>query len=333
MVEAYAVFEPKGELKPYKYELEKLLPNEVVIDVLYCGLCHSDLNMIDNDWGISTYPLVAGHEVIGKVSELGSEVMNFTIGQNVGLGWHCDYCHNCDECNDDDHNLCKKAQGTIIDHYGGFATKVKADFQSIVSIPDSIDLESAGPLFCAGVTVFNPLLQYDIKAGSKVGVIGIGGLGHLAIQFLNAWGCEVTAFTTSESKKQEALDLGATYVLNSSDKSEIKKAIAKFDFIISTVDVKLNWNLYLRTLKTRGRMHFVGIPLESLNIDVLTLMIGQKSISGSQVGSPSTIAKMLEFASLHKIKPIIEKYEFKDINKAIDRLRSGKSHYRIVLHR
>ena len=333
MVEAYAVFEPKGELKPYKYELEKLLPNEVVIDVLYCGLCHSDLNMIDNDWGISTYPLVAGHEVIGKVSELGSEVTNFTIGQNVGLGWHCDYCHNCDECNDDDHNLCKKAQGTIIDHYGGFATKVKADFQSIVSIPDSIDLESAGPLFCAGVTVFNPLLQYDIKAGSKVGVIGIGGLGHLAIQFLNAWGCEVTAFTTSESKKQEALDLGATYVLNSSDKSEIKKAIAKFDFIISTVDVKLNWNLYLRTLKTRGRMHFVGIPLESLNIDVLTLMIGQKSISGSQVGSPSTITKMLEFASLHKIKPIIEKYEFKDINKAIDRLRSGKSHYRIVLHR
>lgn len=333
MVEAYAVFEPKGELKPYKYELGKLLPNEVVIDVLYCGLCHSDLNMIDNDWGISTYPLVAGHEVIGKVSELGSEVTHFTIGQNVGLGWHCDYCHTCEECNDGNHNLCKKAQGTIIDHYGGFATKVKADFQSIVSIPDSIDLESAGPLFCAGVTVFNPLLQYDIKAGSKVGVIGIGGLGHLAIQFLNAWGYEVTAFTTSESKKQEALDLGATYVLNSSDKSEIKKVIAKFDFIISTVDVKLNWNLYLRTLKTRGRMHFVGIPLESLDIDVLTLMIGQKSISGSQVGSPSTISKMLEFASLHNIKPIIEKYEFKDINKAIERLRSGKSHYRIVLHR
>lgn len=333
MVEVYAVFEPKGTLKPYKYEFGKLLPNEVVIDVLYCGLCHSDLNMIDNDWGISTYPLVAGHEVIGKVSELGSEVTHFTIGQNVGLGWHCDYCNNCKECNNDDHNLCKKAQGTIIDHYGGFATKVKAGFQSIVSIPDSIDLESAGPLFCAGVTVFNPLLQYNIKAGSKVGVIGIGGLGHLAIQFLNAWGCEVTAFTTSESKKQEALDLGATYVLNSSDKSEIKKAIAKFEFIISTVDVKLNWNLYLRTLKTRGRMHFVGIPLESLDIDVLTLMIGQKSISGSQVGSPSTISKMLEFASLHNIKPIIEKYNFKDINKAIERLRSGKSHYRIVLHR
>ena len=176
------------------------------------------------------------------------------------------------------------------------------------------------------------MVQYNINTGSKVAVIGIGGLGHLAIQFLNAWGCEVTAFTSSEDKKKEALDLGAKYVLNSSDRKEVKKAISKFDLIISTVDVKLDWNLYLRTLKAHGRMHFVGIPLESIDVDVLSLMLGQKSISGSQVGSPSMISKMLEFASLHNIKPIIEKYHFKDINKAIARLRSGKAHYRVVLH-
>jgi len=331
MVQGFAVFEEKGDLKPFSYELGKLLPQEVIVDVLYCGLCHSDLNMIDNDWGISTYPLVPGHEVVGKISQIGSDVTHLSVGQNVGLGWHCGYCNDCEPCGDKEHNLCSQAKGTIIGHHGGFADTVKADANSVVVIPDSIELSTAGPLFCAGVTVFNPLVQYDIKPSSKVAVIGIGGLGHLAVQFLNAWGCEVTAFTSSQSKEKEALELGAKYTLNTNKKDEIKTALNKFDFIISTVDVNLNWNLYLRTLKPKGRLHFVGIPPENLDINLMSLMVGQKSISSSQVGSPQMIAQMLEFASSHNIQAIIEEYPMTEINEAIKRLRSGKTHYRIVL--
>jgi len=223
---------------------------------------------------------------------------------------------------------------------------VRAAANSVVPVPDGVDLESAGPLFCAGITVFNPLVQFDIKPTDKVAVIGIGGLGHLALQFLNAWGCEVTAFTSSEEKKKEALSLGAHHTLNSRDQGEIESAAACFDLIISTVNVKLDWNLYLGTLNPRGRwnlylgtlnprgrLHFVGATLDPLDINAFSLIMGQWSVSGSPVGSPSTIARMLEFSSLHNIKPVIEKFSFDDINEAITRLRSGQTHYRIVLHR
>jgi len=208
---------------------------------------------------------------------------------------------------------------------------VRAAADSVIPIPDGIDLESAGPLFCGGITVFNPLVQFDVKPTDKAAVIGIGGLGHLALQFLNAWGCEVTAFTSSADKRKEALGFGAHHTLNSRDQKEIEAAAGHFDLIISTVNVKLDWNLYLGTLNPRGRLHFVGATLEPLDIGVFSLIMGQRSISGSPVGSPATIAKMLKFASLHNIKPIIEKFSFDDINAAIARLRSGKAHYRIVL--
>jgi len=172
--------------------------------------------------------------------------------------------------------------------------------------PDGIDLESAGPLFCGGITVFNPLVQFGIKPTDKVAVIGIGGLGHMALKFLNAWGCEVTAFTSTASKKKEALSLGAHHTLNSRDENEIKGAAGRFDYILSTVNVKLDWNLYLGTLAPRGRLHFVGATLEPLDIGVFSLIGAQRSVSGSPVGSPATIAKMLDFANLHQIKPEIE---------------------------
>ena len=203
----------------------------------------------------------------------------------------------------------------------------------MVPIPEGIDLESAGPLFCAGITVFNPLVQFDVKPTDKVAVIGIGGLGHLALQFLNAWGCEVTAFTSSEAKRQEALNLGAHHTLNSREQAEIEGAAGRFDLIVSTVNVKLDWNLYLGTLKPRGRLHFVGATLDPLDIGVFALIMGQRSVSGSPVGSPATIARMLEFARLHDIRPVVEQFSFDNINEAIERLRSGQAHYRIVLHR
>ncbi|MCL4149581.1 UNVERIFIED_CONTAM: hypothetical protein GTU68_038842 [Idotea baltica] len=287
--------------------------------------------MIDNAWGITQYPLVPGHEVVGCVKQVGEQVTAVKVGQKVGLGWHSGYCNNCQHCANNDHNLCAAAQPTVVGHHGGFADTVRADANSLVLIPDGIDLASAGPLFCAGITVFNPLVQFDIKPTDKVAVIGIGGLGHLAVQFLNAWGCDVTAFTSSENKQQEALDLGAHRTLNTKDESAVAASAGQFDLIISTVNVALDWNLYINTLAARGRLHFVGAVLEPLDIQVFALLMGQRSISGSPVGSPAVIAEMLDFALRHDIKPMIETFAFDDVNAAVERVRSGQAHYRVVL--
>ena len=333
MIKAYAAHEPKGKLQAFEYDPGALQADEVEIDVQFCGICHSDVSMIDNEWGMTQYPLVAGHEVVGTISQIGKQVKDLEVGQTVGLGWHAGYCNVCEPCHTGDHNLCAASQATIVGHHGGFADKVRAQARSVVPIPQGIDLESAGPLFCGGVTVFNPLVQFDIQPTDKVAVIGIGGLGHMALQFLNAWGCEVTAFTSSEDKKKEALEMGAHHTLNSRDAKAIKAAAGHFDLILSTVNVKLDWNVYLGALKPRGRLHFVGATLDPLEINVFSLMMGQRAISGSPVGSPATITKMLEFAKRHDIKPVIEKFSFDRINEALDRLRSGNVHYRIVLHR
>ena len=330
-INAYAALEAGGEFKPFSYEVGELQPNEVEIDVLYCGICHSDLSMVENEWGISQYPLVAGHEVIGKIAAVGSKVQNLEEDMTVGLGWHAGYCGHCHPCKTGDQNLCGQSQPTIVAHHGGFADKVRADAASVVKIPEGIDIEAAGPLFCGGITVFNPLVQFDVKSTDKVAVIGIGGLGHIALQFLNAWGCDVTAFTSSDSKREEALSMGAHKTLNSRDQREIESAVDSFDFIISTVNVKLDWNLYLNTLKPKGRLHFVGATLEPLDVSVFALLSGQKSISGSPVGSPTTIESMLEFSRLHKVKPQVEIYPMSKINEAFDQLRSGNTKYRIVL--
>lgn len=333
MIKAYAAESANSPLTRYEFEPGPIKSDEVEIEVMYCGICHSDISMIDNEWGQSRYPLVAGHEVVGKVTQVGDTSTQFKVGQHVGLGWHAGYCNRCNECDSGDHNLCSRAQGTIIRRHGGFAEKVRAEANSIIPIPEGIDLAKAGPLFCGGITVFTPLVEFDIKPTDKVAVIGIGGLGHLALKFLNAWGCEVTAFTSSESKKTEALSLGAHRTLNSRDQDAIARAARKFDLIISTVNVKLDWNLYINTLKPRGRLHFVGATTAPLDISVFGLMSAQRSVSSSPVGSPATIKKMLEFAKLHQIEPQVETYPFEQINQALDHLRSGKAKYRIVLAR
>ncbi len=333
MIKAYAAFEPGGELKPFEYDPGALLPHEVEMDVQYCGICHSDLSVIDNAWGNAEYPLVAGHEVVGTITQMGDAVQHLSVGQTVGLGWHAGYCNVCAQCGRGDQNLCADPQATIVGHHGGFAEKVRAAADTVIPIPDGIELESAGPFFCGGITVFNPLVQFDVRPTDKAAVIGIGGLGHLALQFLNAWGCDVTAFTTSEAKRKEALRLGAHHTLDTGDSNAIESAAGRFDLILSTVNVKLDWNLYLGTLKPRGRLHFVGATLDPLDINVFALIMAQRSLSGSPVGSPSTMATMLEFAGRHNIRPVIETFGFDDINKAITHLRSGKTRYRIVLCR
>lgn len=333
MINAYAAFEPNGQLKPYQYDPGELADTDIEIEVSFCGICHSDLSMIDSEWMPTQYPIVAGHEVVGVISKLGDNVKGFDLGDNVGLGWHSAYCDRCSYCTSGDHNLCGKSRPTIVGRHGGFADKVRASASSVVKIPEGLELATVGPLFCAGVTVYNPLVQYEIKPTDKVAVIGIGGLGHVALQFLSAWGCEVTAFTSTSNKRDEALEMGAHHTIDSTDSDALKAATNRFDLIISTVNVTLDWNGYLGTLSPKGRLHFVGLVTEPLNIGVNALMRKQLSVSSSPIGSPSTIAQMLEFAMLHDIKPVTEIFPFSQINQALDHLRSGNARYRVVLEK
>ena len=331
MIKAYAAHEAGGKLQPFEYDPGPLGAHDVEIAVEHCGICHSDLSMLNNDWEMTQYPFVPGHEIIGTVAEKGDHVSHIRLGQRIGLGWHAGYCMTCHTCMSGDHNLCTQAQGTIIGRHGGFADKVRANASSVVALPDNIDPQSAGPLFCGGITVFNPLLQFNIQPSAKVAVIGIGGLGHIALQILNAWGCEVTAFTSNEAKKTEALTLGAHQTLDSRDPAKLEAATGQFDLILSTVDVKLDWNAYIATLRPKGRLHFLGATLEPLDIGVFPLILGQRSISGSPVGSPASLETMLDFVARHEIKPIVETYCFDQVNEALARLNSGEARYRVVL--
>lgn len=331
MINAYAAAEPGARLEPFQYDPGALRSDEVEIQVESCGICHSDLSMLQNDWGITTYPFVPGHEVIGLVADIGEDVGHLSVGQRVGLGWHSGYCMSCVSCLSGDHNLCATADQTIVGRHGGFADRVRARSTSVIPLPQGLDPVKAGPFFCGGITVFNPLLQFDLKPTARVGVIGIGGLGHLAIQFLEAWGCHVTAFTSSETKRKEALSLGAKDTINSRDADAIDAAASAFDLLLSTVNVKLDWNRYLATLRPKGRLHFLGVTLEPLDIQVTAMLAGQLSVSSSPVGSPRAIAHMLDFAARHEIEPTVETYKMKDVNEALERLHSGQARYRIVL--
>lgn len=333
MIHAYAAIEAGKPLQPFEYDPGVLSSNEVEIDVDFCGICHSDVSMVENEWGISRFPLVPGHEVVGTIAAKGQSVTNLGVGDKVGLGWHAGYCMTCSDCLRGDHNMCANAEATIVSHHGGFADKVRAQATSVLKLPEGLDLESAGPLFCGGITVFNPLIQFGIKPTDSVAVIGIGGLGHMALQFFNAWGCQVTAFTSSEAKTNEALELGAHTTINSRDPEALEAAAGQFDLVLSTVNVKLDWNKYIETLKTRGRLHLVGATLEPLDLNLFPMLLGQRSVSASPVGSPANIARMLEFAARHDIKPIIEKFPLDQVNEAIEHLKSGQARYRIVLTR
>lgn len=331
MIKAYAAFESGGKLQPFEYDPGPLGDHEVEIAIEYCGICHSDLSMLHNAWGITQYPFVPGHEIIGTIATKGAHVHNLSLGQRVGLGWHSGYCMTCHSCTSGDHNLCAQSESTIVGRHGGFADKVRANAASVVALPDSLNAQSAGPLFCGGITVFNPLLQFDVPPTAKVAVIGIGGLGHIALQFLRAWGCRVTAFTSSSDKKQEALAMGAHNVLDTGNPAELAAATSQFDLILTTVNVALDWNAYIATLRPKGRLHFLGVPLEPLDINVFPLISGQYSVSGSPVGSPASIETMLQFAAQHQIEPIIEIFHLDQANEALARLTSGHAKYRVVL--
>ncbi|MBC7795766.1 MAG: NAD(P)-dependent alcohol dehydrogenase, partial [Pyrinomonadaceae bacterium] len=247
-IKSYAAFEPKGKFEPFEFELGELGVEDVEIAVNYGGLCHSDLSMLNNEWRLTKYPFVAGHEAVGEVVAVGANAKNINVGDKVGLGWNSSSCQHCEQCLSGYQINCPNLEATIVNRHGGFAEKVRCHWSWAVKLPDALDLSKAGPLFCGGITVFNPFVQLDIKPTDKVGVIGIGGLGHLALQFADKWGCEVTAFTSDASKTDELKEMGADFVVNSRSDDELAKLKAKFDLIISTVNVTLNWNAYLTAL-------------------------------------------------------------------------------------
>ena len=332
IIRSYAALEPGQPLQPYDYDAGELKAHEVEVKVEYCGVCHSDLSMIDNEWGGAKYPLIAGHEVIGTITQLGSEARGLEVGQRVGIGWTADSCQHCDCCIGGKQVLCQNGTtATIVGHAGGFAETVRAGWQWVIPVPDDLNPEVAGPLLCGGITVFDPLLRHNIQGVHKVGVIGIGGLGHIAIKLAKAWGCEVTAFSSSPDKTQEILGMGAHQVINSRDKDQLKALRGQFDLIINTINVSLDWMPYFAALAPEGKFHTVGVVLEPLAVPAGVLIGGAKAVTGSPSGSPLALRQLLRFAARTQVEPTVEVFPMSQINEAIQHLRDGKARYRVVL--
>jgi uncharacterized zinc-type alcohol dehydrogenase-like protein len=329
-IKSYASYKKGEELKPYEFEAEEPGRYGVEIKISHCGICHSDIHMIDNDWMMSGYPLVPGHEIIGVVTKIGEDVKGLTIGQRVGVGWQSESCHVCEWCNSGMENLCGENKGTIVGRHGGFADFIITDSRFAFPIPEKMDSETTAPLLCGGITVYSPLKFFGAKPKDKIGVIGIGGLGHLAIQFAKAMGCEVTAFSSSPDKETEAKSFGAENFISSKDGNALKKAAGKLDFIISTVTANLDWVPFVTALKPTGRLNFVGASVGNLDIPV-GMLLQYKSVSGSMIGGRAMIAEMLEFASRNHVKAKTELFAFADVNKAIKKVRDNTIRYRAVL--
>ncbi|HEY5802667.1 MAG TPA: NAD(P)-dependent alcohol dehydrogenase [Lysobacter sp.] len=330
-IKAWASPAPGQPLALQDLDLGPLGAEEVEVDVEYCGICHSDLSMLANEWGMTRYPLVPGHEAIGRISALGPHAKGLQVGQRVGVGWTAETCMHCRECLSGAQNLCSTIQATIGGHHGAFAQKVRAHWAWAIPVPEGLDVASAGPLLCGGITVFKPFLAYDIKPTARVGVVGIGGLGHMAIKFAAAWGCDVTAFTSTAAKADEARSFGAHHVVASRDSSAIAAIAGSLDLLLVTVNVPMDWDAMVGTLAPKGRMHVVGAVLEPIPVAAFSLIMKQREISGSPTGSPTDIATLLDFAARHDIRPQVEMFPMNQVNEALKHLLDGKARYRIVL--
>ncbi|EMI52907.1 NADPH-dependent aldehyde reductase Ahr [Rhodopirellula sallentina] len=331
-IHAYAAQEKGGPFETYEYDPGELQSLDVEIEVESCGICHSDLSMLDNEWQLTQYPFVGGHEVIGRIAAMGEHVPHLEVGDRVGLGWTSRSCMHCDQCMSGDHNLCPTAEGTITHQHGGFADRVRCHWGWATKVPDGVDAVSAGPLLCGGLTVFNPLLQYNLSPTSKVGIVGIGGLGHMAIQFCDAWGCEVTAISRSRSKEDEARQLGADHFLATGEDGALESVKGHFDLILNTTDAELPWDAYIAALAPHGKLHTVGAA-PKIEATVFPMIMGQKSLSSSPTGSIAATRTMFDFVARHDIRPMTEVYPMSEINEAFDKLRNGSPRYRLVLTR
>jgi uncharacterized zinc-type alcohol dehydrogenase-like protein len=321
----------RGEtLKPFTYAAPELGEQDVRVAVSHCGVCHTDIQAIEDYYGITRFPLVPGHEIVGFVSGAGRGVSGMKAGDRVGIGWQARSCGACEWCLKGETQLCRKIEETtVMVPYGGFSSSVIADHRFVYPLPSSMPAEDAAVLMCAGLTVYSALQKYARSPGLKVAVLGVGGLGHLAIQFAHAFGCEVTAMSSSPNKKEQALGFGADRFLLSTDKDGMREAAYGFDLVLCTANHGIDWGTLLMSLKKRGRLLLVGFP--DIEMNSTDLVAHELSISGSLIGNPPLMRAMLSFAQEHGIRPMVEQMPMSRVNHALRKVRENKARYRIVL--
>ena len=340
-VSGYAAQSSTSPIEPFDFTRRDPRPNDVVIEILYCGVCHSDIHQARNEWGNSTYPMVPGHEIIGRVESVGAEVTDFQVGEMVGVGCMVDSCQQCASCDADLEQYCENGATFTYnsedrhDHsptYGGYSQRIVVSDKFVLHVPEVLDPKSAAPLLCAGITTYSPLRYWKIGPGHKVAVIGLGGLGHMALKFAHAFGAEVTLFTRSANKEDEARRLGADHVVLSTDEEQMKAVANTFDFILDTVPSQHDLTSYLSTLKINGIHCLVGLvePIEP-TVHSGALVFGRKSLGGSVIGGIAETQEMINFCAENGITCDVEMIDMQDINGAYDRMLKSDVRYRFVI--
>jgi alcohol dehydrogenase (NADP+) len=336
---SYAAQSATTPLAPFSFERRDVGKHDVQIEILYCGVCHSDLHTVRSEWQGTTYPCVPGHEIVGRVLNVGEHVKKFKAGDTAGVGCMVDSCRTCANCEEDLEQFCpdttftynspdKKLGGTT---FGGYSQSIVVDEAFVLQVPGHLDLAASAPLLCAGITTYSPLRHHNVSAGQKVGVVGLGGLGHMGVKLAKAMGAHVVVFTTSANKVDDALRLGADEVVNSKNPDEMKKHLNSFHFILDTVSAQHDINAYFRLLKRDGNLTQVGVPADPLSVDVGSLIFGRRSFSGSLIGGIKETQEMLDFCGKYNITADIELIPIGDINKAYDRLVKSDVKYRFVI--
>ena len=324
---AKAVGQP---LEPFAYEPPKLGEHDVRVSVTHCGVCHTDIHAIEDYYGITSYPFVPGHEIVGYVSEVGTSVSGLKEGDRVGIGWQGRSCGECEWCLKGETQLCMAIEDTtVMVPYGGFSSSVIADYRFAHPLPPTMPSEAAAVLMCAGVTVYSALQSHVTRPDLKVAILGVGGLGHLAIQFTHAFGCEVTAISSSPDKKEQALGFGADHFIDVNDKIGMREVNYSYDLVLCTASAGVNWEAVLMALKKRGKLILLGFP--DLKMNSTYLVAHEVSITGSLIGNPPTMRAMLAFAQEHGIRPVVELMPMSQVNAALQKVKENKARYRIVL--
>lgn len=314
-------------------------PDDVVIDILFCGVCHSDLHQARNEWRNTTFPCVPGHEIVGRVAEVGRNVTKFKAGDLAAVGCMVDSCRECPQCQRGLEQYCTQVVFTYnspdkhlgLTTYGGYSDSVVVDQSFVLRVPESLDLAAVAPLLCAGITTYSPLRHWNVAPGQKVGIVGLGGLGHMGVKFARALGAHVVAITTSPRKTEDALRLGAHEVIVSSDPAQMAQHAASFDFILDCVSAQHNINDYLKLVKLDGTLTLVGVPEHPLPVEPFNLLLPRRQFAGSGIGGIAETQEMLDFCAEHGIVSDIELIDIQDINGAYERLLKGDVKYRFVI--
>ena len=336
---AYAAQNAANPLAPFKFQRRDVGEHDVQIEILYCGVCHSDLHTARNEWQNTTYPCVPGHEIVGRVVKVGAHVKKFKEGDTAGVGCMVDSCRTCANCEEDLEQFCDNLTFTYNSPdkhvggmtFGGYSDSIVVDEAFVLQVPQNLNLAAVAPLLCAGITTYSPLRRHNVTEGQKVGVVGLGGLGHMGVKLAKAFGAHVVVFTTSPNKVEDALRLGADEVVNSKNADEMKKHLNSFHFILDTVSAQHDINAYLLLLKRDGNLTQVGVPAEPLSLNVGSLIFGRRSLSGSLIGGIKETQEMLDFCGKHNITSDIELIPIQNINQAYDRLVKSDVKYRFVI--